>query len=169
MSADDALRHHITATVAAWRAEPPTRTEMMETADTLADWRRRNGATGLWAVPPQMVTATVDDAMGHGLDAIHRIAHMAGIEVHHLGLLVPAAEIVAACRRLSPAMLGVTLLQFDSEPVMAEISAGLPPGILFTAGGPLFRADPDLAVRCGIHRVFADAAAFAAFLLEYHP
>lgn len=142
---------------------------MVETAEALAQWRRDAGAPGLWDPAPRMVTATVDDAMGHGLDVIHRFARMAGVDLHPLGLMVPAADIVTACRRLRPHWLGMTVLQFDSEPIIAGIRAELPEKTLLTAGGPLFRTDPELAQRCGIDRVFADAGAFAAFLLETCP
>jgi len=142
---------------------------MAAAADALAAWRARTGAPGLWESPPRMVTATVDDGLGQGLDLIHRFARLAGVELHPLGLMVPAADIVAACRRLQPAWLGMTVLQFDSEPVVTGIRAALPPETHILAGGPLFKSDPDLAARCGIDTVLPSAAAFAAFLLGYRP
>lgn len=159
------LRQRLTVAVAAWRQTPPARTEMAAAAEALMEWRARTGAPGLWERPPRMVTATIDDSMGHGLDLIHRFARLAGIDLHPLGLMVPAGIITAACRRLAPAWLGMTLLQFDSEPIVAGIRAALPPSTRLIAGGPLFKVDPDLATRCGIDAVLPSAAAFAAYLL----
>ena len=166
MEEETTLRGQLAATVYAWQENPPTRSEVLTCTETLMVWRTRTGADGLWEQPPKMVTATIDDAMGHGLDVIHRVAQMAGIELHPLGLLVPAEKVIAACRRLTPAWLGMTILQFDSEPIIAGIRAALPPSTRLIAGGPLFRADPELAARCGIDTVLADAAAFAAYLLD---
>lgn len=138
---------------------------MADFAESLTLWRARTGAPGLWDRSPQMVTATIDDGMGHGLDLIHRFARLAGIDLHPLGLMIPATDITAACHRLKPAWLGMTMLQFDSEPIITGIRAALPPTTRLIAGGPLFKSDPDLASRCGIDAVIPSAAAFAAYLL----
>jgi methanogenic corrinoid protein MtbC1 len=129
-------------------------------------WRNQAGAGGLWPHPPRMVTATVDDAMGQGLELIHGVARMTGIDLHPLGLLIPPEDIVSACRKIEPRWLGMTILQFDSEPIIADIRKSLPAATQLIAGGPLFRADPELAERCGIDAVLPSAAAFAAYLLE---
>ncbi|MFH1983802.1 MAG: cobalamin-dependent protein [Pseudomonadota bacterium] len=163
------LRQRLAAAVAAWQESPPTRAAMVDTAKALMEWRERTGATGLWDAAPRMVTATVDDGMGQGLDLIHRFARLAGVDLHPLGLMVPVADIVAACRHLQPAWLGMTVLQFDSEPFITGIRAALPASVRIIAGGPLFKADPDLAARCGIDTVLPSAAAFAAYLLAYGP
>ncbi len=169
MAEETTLRGHLAATVAAWQACPPTRSEIMAQTDALMAWRAHTGAAGLWDHPPKMVTATLDDAMGHGLEVIHHVARVAGIELHALGLLVSADAIVAACRRLAPSWLGMTILQFDSEPIIAGIRKSLPTSTRLIAGGPLFRADPELAARCGIDTVLADAVTFAAYLLDQRP
>ncbi len=119
----------------------------------------------MWLNAPLMVTATIDDAMGHGLDLIHQYSNLAGLRVHPLGLLQSAETIIAACREMEPALLGLTVLQFDSEDDLVLIARSIPETTRIVAGGPVFKADPELAQRAGVHRVAVDAADFLSFLL----
>ena len=72
---------------------------------------------------------------------------------------------MSACRDLEPMLLGLTVLQFDTEEDLAFIARNIPATTRIVAGGPVFKADPDLAKRAGIHRVADDAADFLKFLL----
>jgi hypothetical protein len=143
----------------------PARTKLAEEAAATQRWKAENRVDGLWPDPPLMVTATLDDAMGHGLELIHQYADLAGLQVRPLGLLQTAASIVAACRDLKPALLGLTVLQFDTEEDLLFIARNIPEATQIVAGGPVFRADPELAPRAGVHRVAVDAADFLNFLL----
>jgi methanogenic corrinoid protein MtbC1 len=143
----------------------PSRTELAAAAAELEQWKTRQAVTGLWPEPPLMVTATLDDAMGHGLDLIHQYARLAGLQVMPLGLLQAAETVAAVCRNLEPTLLGLTVLQFDTEADLAFIAGHIPEATRIVAGGPVFKADPELAQRVGIHRVAADAADFLQFLL----
>jgi hypothetical protein len=145
----------------------PSRDEFEAAADRLCRWKAANNIQGLWERPPVMVTATLDDAMGHGLALIHPYAEAAGLRLHPLGLLQPAETIIAACREVKPAFLGLTVLQFDSEDELEKIGRHLPGGTVVVAGGPVFAADPDLAPGTGVHHVARDAAAFWEILLNY--
>ena len=143
----------------------PARTELAAAVTDIQRWKTEQALAGLWPDPPLMVTATLDDAMGHGLDLIHQYAAAAGMQVNHLGLLQAPDAIVSACRDLEPMLLGLTVLQFDTEEDLEYIARSIPKATKIVAGGPVFKADPDLAGRTGIHRVAADAADFLSFLL----
>ena len=143
----------------------PARTELVAAAGEIQQWKTANQVAGLWTDPPRMVTATLDDAMGHGLDLIHQYAELAGLRVTPLGLLQSAQSVADACREMKPALLGLTVLQFDTEDDLALIARQIPAGTRIVAGGPVFRADPELAERAGVHRVAVDAVDFLSFLL----
>jgi len=143
----------------------PARTELAVAVAAVRQWKNEQALDGLWPEPPLMVTATLDDAMGHGLDLIHQYAEAAGVQVNHLGLLKAPDAIASACRDLEPMLLGLTVLQFDTEDDLAFIARNIPKATKIVAGGPVFKADPDLARRAGIHRVAIDAADFLNFLL----
>ena len=144
----------------------PSRQAFLEAADEVARFRQERGIAGLWPRPPLMATATLDDAFGHGLEIIHRFGEAAGLRLLPLGTLLPVARIIAACRQHRPDLLGLTVLQFDTEPELIEIRQGIPAATRIVAGGPVFAADPDLAARAGIDFVARDAAAFWQYLLE---
>ena len=77
-----------------------------------------------------------------------------------------APAIVAACRQHHPGLLGLTVLQFDTEAELVEIRNGIPAATRIVAGGPVFAADSDLATRAGIDFVARDAASFWEYLLK---
>lgn len=160
------LRYRLEQLVADLKAKGrPARTELADAVADIRLWKAEHGEEGLWQEPPLMVTATLDDAMGHGLDLIHQYAEVAGIQVNHLGLLQAPDAIVSACRDLEPKLLGLTVLQFDTEEDLAFIAGNIPEATQIVAGGPVFKADPELSRRAGIHRVAMDAADFLKFLL----
>ncbi len=113
-----------------------------------------------------MATATIDDGLGHGLEVIEKLAEGAGVRIHSLGLLQSPESIVKACLELSPRLLGLTVLQLDSDDWVAEIVRGLPPSTLLVAGGPAFQYDADFARRTGTHVVVKNGAAFLQFLIS---
>lgn len=168
MTSRHTLRKKIIHCLAAWKdgGAPPTRAEMETAARDILAWRIREQCAGLWVKSPQMVTATIDDGWGNGLDLIHLFAEAAGVKVIPLGLLQTAGDIAAACINIEPEFLGITVLQFDSEEDLVEIAGSIPPETQIVAGGPVFNADPELAGRAGIHHVAVNAAAFWTFLLN---
>lgn len=147
----------------------PSREALMTAARSLSEKRIQSHSRGLWQSPPRMALATLDDGWGHGLEVIRAWAEAAGMEVRHLGLMIPPEDVINACREWRPNVLGMTVLQFDTEEAMRQIRRGIPPSTQIVAGGPLFRADPELAERAGIDGVAADAAAFGEFLLALDP
>ena len=113
-----------------------------------------------------MITATLDDGLGQGLEVIRMFSETAGLEIIDLGLLVAPEKIIAACNKNNPDLLGLTILQFDSEEDILMISKNLPSKTKIIAGGPVFTADRGFARRTGIHFVAKNAADFIRFLLQ---
>jgi methylmalonyl-CoA mutase cobalamin-binding subunit len=149
-----------------WERISPTRESYMNAARELAAWRTDRGHPGLWSPPPLMVTATIDDGWGHGLEVIEKLAQAAGVKIHSLGLLQSPESIVKICLELRPRLLGLTVLQLDSDDQVADIVRGLPLSTLLVAGGPAFQYDADFARRTGTHVVVKNGAAFLQFLIS---
>jgi hypothetical protein len=164
------LRERLVHLISEWKTiGRPTRTGYQSAAEAIIHWRKKNSISGLWKVPPVFVTATIDDGWGHGLQLIQLWAKAVGLKVQPLGLLVKPEEIIRKCRRLNPDLLGMTILQFDSEDDLIFITQNLPSKTFVIAGGPVFGADPQLAERAGIHFVAGNAAEFVAFMLKFDP
>ncbi len=145
----------------------PTAQGMETAADEIDRWKRRHGVKAIWRRPPLMVTATLDDGLGQGLRPIHRFAEIMGMRINHLGLLVNVEEILAACHRLQPDFVGLTVLQLDSDEALGRVGHGLPADTRLIAGGPVFKFDPDMGPRCGVGYVAAHVADFIDYLLNW--
>jgi methylmalonyl-CoA mutase cobalamin-binding subunit len=153
-----------------WRENGLPSAETVEaTAVRLDTWKNEHNINGLWKTPPLMVTATLDDGLGQGLHCIHRYAAIAGLKVHHLGLLQTAAGIVSACQKLNPDFVGLTVLQLDSDEDLARVGHNLPSHTRLVAGGPAFKYDPGMASRCGVAYVAFNVAYFIDFLCQWQP
>jgi hypothetical protein len=144
----------------------PSRETVLQTGRRLSDLKEQNPAARLWAPSLRMMTATLDDGIGQGLQIIHVFAEIMDLRVTPLGLLQPPGTITAACRADLPDYLGLTVLQLDSEEDLALVGRNLPAETRLIAGGPAFRLDPDLALRCGVHAVAANVAHFIRIVLE---
>jgi len=147
----------------------PSREGLERAADNLRSWRENAGLSGLWSDPPMMVTATIDDGLGQGLAIIHKFAVAVGLIVHPIGLMQEPDVIIDVCRSIRPALLGLTILQFDSEEAIAYIADQLPTQTTIIAGGSVFAADPEFAGRTGIHFVADHVGDFLEYLLYGFP
>ena len=164
------MRDHVDQLLQEWRRTgKPSREAYLKGAEWLEARRRFSKYKGLWPQPPVMITATVDDGWGHGLDVIEALAAAVGITIDRLGLLQPPAAILEACRERQPELLGLTLLQFDSDEALKEITSALPDTTILVAGGAAFQYDPDFARRTGTQVVARDGMSFLQFLLTYQP
>lgn len=165
-----AMRDRVLVMLQDWaRRGKPTRETYLRGARNLEALRRQSQWGGLWPRPPMMVTATLDDGWGHGLEIIETLAAAVGVAVHPLGVLQSPAAIVKACRERKPDLLGMTVLQFDSDEGVKQITASLPPMTTMIAGGAAYRYDPAFANRTGTHFVARDGRAFLHFLLHFQP
>jgi methylmalonyl-CoA mutase cobalamin-binding subunit len=164
------MRDDISALLQKWRLKgKPTREDYLAGARTLESLRRESPRRGLWPKPPLMITATLDDGWGHGLDVIEALAAAVGVAVHRLGVLQRPEGILATCREQQADLLGLTVLQFDSDDDLTEITRGLPPETTLIAGGAAFVYDPEFAARTGTLHVARDGAAFLRFLIGFNP
>ena len=141
----------------------PAQQQLHQHAADLQAMRTQLKVAGLWQQPPSMVTATLDDGLGQGLAIIENFAAAIGIRLVCLGLLRTPEEIVAACCRVVPDFLGLTILQFDTEEHLVNIGQQLPPQTRIIAGGPVYLADREFAARTGT----AYAARSVADFLQY--
>ncbi|MDA8137548.1 MAG: hypothetical protein M0036_02740 [Desulfobacteraceae bacterium] len=144
----------------------PSREQVMTSGQRLLQGRSAPARQSLWSSAPRLVTASLDDSIGQGLEVIHLFARVMGLVVTPLGLMQRPEAILAACHSHRPAYLGLTVLQPDSEEDLARIGLHLPPDTCLIAGGPAFRYDPEMAERCGVHYVAANVAYFIDFVLN---
>ena len=162
------LREKLEGLSREWQSKGlPSRSRLEKTAGGLHEWRIKTASSGLWGIPPIMITATLDDGLGHGLEVIRMFSEAAGLEIIDLGLLVTPEKIITACKKNKPDLLGLTVLQFDSEENILMISRNLPERTKIIAGGPVFGADPGFARRTGIHFAVKNVAYFIRFLLQF--
>ncbi len=147
----------------------PSHPDLESTADDLVLWKQVHQVNGLWAVRPLMLTATIDDGLGQGLQIIQRYADVLGMDVIFLGLLQKPEDIVAACHRHEPDFLGLTVLQLDSDEDLCRIGRSLCSKTALIAGGPVFKFDPELAERCNVAYVAGNVACFIDYVLKWAP
>ena len=161
------LRRHLQALLQSWRETGvPPRWQLMNTLQELLEWRANQDIQGLWNPPPLLATATLDDGWGHGLEVIETCGRAAGLRIERLGLLISAEQIIDRCRQMRPQLLGLTLLQLDSEVSLRQITEELRGLTKVLVGGPPFRIDPELAARTQVGYVARDVADFLDFILN---
>lgn len=143
-----------------------SRAEIFRAGEILLE--RKNPATtrNLWQQPPLMITATLDDAIGQGLQIIHLFSRLAGIEVKPLGLMQPPEKIIEACRLSKPDILGLTILQFHSEETLCDIVHSLPSQTRVIVGGPIFKSFSREELDAKDYHVRNDIRHFLDFLLD---
>lgn len=146
----------------------PSRSGLVSIANELIEWKKKNHIEGIWEEPPLMVTATLDDTFGYGLQVIHLYAEVAGIRINPLGLLQTPKQIMKTCCEVDPDFLGLTILQFDTEEALTAICRNLPPKTKVVVGGPIFKVDPCLARRAGVHYVAKNVTSFLEYILTAH-
>lgn len=144
----------------------PSHQALESTAIELEKWKQKRAVHGLWPDTPLMLTATLDDGIGQGLSIIERYADLAGFEVQRIGLLQYPGFIVEKCHILQPALLGLTVLQLDSDDSLAEVGRNRPPQTTIIAGGPAFKFDPGMGKRCQVDYVAPNVAYFLDYLLN---
>ncbi len=147
----------------------PSHEVLQSTADDLERWKQKQAVCGLWPDAPLMLTATLDDGIGQGISLIERFAAVAGLAVERIGLLQYPGFILEKCHILQPAMLGLTVLQLDSDDDLAKVGLNRPAQTSIVAGGPAFKFDPEMGKRCGVDYIAPNVAYFLDFLLKWRP
>ena len=164
-----ALREKLTYLLEKWQLGGlPSRYEIETTGLELLEWKRANHVSGLWSKPPIMITATLDDGIGKGIEIIQFFAEIAGIEVIPLGIMQSPETIVNECTKHRPALLGLTILRSYACEDLEYIGHNIPSNTLLLAGGgPFLQSDPELAIRANVDFVLKDVAAFLQFILDF--
>ena len=81
-------------------------------------------------------------------------------------MLCPIDTIIEACQKEKADILGLTVLQLDTEEALTDLRRKLPRRIRLMAGGPVFSIDPEMADRVGIDFVARDAGHFIHHMLK---
>ena len=167
MSGENELRKRLTDLLNEWRRDgAPPRTTLMNCLKSVIHDKADGSARAIWSDPPLMLTATLDDGWGHGLEVIHTCAEAAGIRFDFLGLLQKPEKIIEECQARQPDLLGLTVLQLDSDQMIRQIADNLPEKTLLLAGGPPFQIDDTFAERAGVRCVCANVMDFLEFMLK---
>jgi len=161
------LRNQLQALCGQWLSTAlPSRDGLLETAEQLNTWKKQNKVPGIWPAAPLIITTTLDDGIGQGIEIINIFSEIIGMKVKSLGLLQPAERIISACLKDRPAFLGLTVLQIDSEETLSLIGQRVPSETRIVAGGPAFKYEPEMAIRCKVHHVAANVAAYIDYILQ---
>ena len=151
-----------------WISEAlPSRQTVESTAEVLTQWKRDHQISGIWRNCPLIVTATIDDGIGQGIQIIESYAKVIGLRVVHLGLLQSPDTIIDQCQQLQPDILGLTILQLDSDDALCKVGHNLPSKTCLITGGPVFKFDSDMAARCNVDYVAPNVAYFIDYLLKW--
>lgn len=166
------LRDKLARLVEQWNVDgTPSKYAFEFIASDLAEWKDVNAvSSGLWRVAPTMLTATLDDFVGQGIETIEFFARFAGVEVTPLGVMQPAPVIVEECRNHCPTFLGLTVLRTFVLEDLIYIGRSIPAGtLLLVGGGPFLQSEPDIAAQANLHLVAKDVKEFIEFLLNFQP
>ncbi len=143
----------------------PGRATLQAIVDEVLAWREAEAVPGIWVRPPVLLGATLDDGWGHGIQLILKYATAIGCQTEFIGLLQDWETIADACQKHRPDILGVTVLQFDTEDALVALCRHLPERTTVVAGGPVFQIDKELASRVGIHYVARDVSVFLKYMI----
>lgn len=134
-----------------WRENGvPPRRQLREQLRDLQESRRQLGIASLRETSAAIVTATIDDGWGHGIETVALCARALGLAVHELGLEVRPGEIAAACHALQPRYLALTVLHMESEAKLRQVVRNMPARTDVIVGGAFVQNVPDALERLGI-------------------
>jgi hypothetical protein len=165
------LREKLAGLLQEWQGDGlPSRYAFEFIASDLIEWKRTNRISGLWDTPPTMITATLDDFVGKGIETIGLFAEIAGIKVTPLGVMQSPETIVKECNKQNPSLLGLTVLRTFVFEDLVYIGHKIPPNtLLIVGGGPCLQSDPEIATRAKLHFVAKDVRDFVQFMLNFQP
>lgn len=165
------LREKLASLVQQWQGDGlPGRYAFEFIASDLIEWKQTNRISGLWKTPPTMMTATLDDFVGKGIEIIGLFAEIAGIEVTPLGVMQSPETILKECNRQHPSLLGLTVLRTFVFEDLVYIGHNIPSNtLLIVGGGPCLQSDPEIATRANLRFVAKDVKDFIQFMLNFQP
>lgn len=114
----------------------PPRWTLLEELKELQNLRVSLGLDSVMENPPRLLTATLDDGWGLGLDVIHLACDALGIPYTFIGLMKTPEEIMATCVSNPPDAVGISVIQEDSVEKLLHLRRLLPRNIPIFAGGP---------------------------------
>jgi hypothetical protein len=128
----------------------------------LIERSRELNPPGLWehGGAPRLLTATLDDGWGLGLEVIHVYADAMGMTTRFLGLMKSRTDILRGCWDFRPDLLGLSVLQEETAADLQWIRRQLPPATRMLLGGPLLGLVPSLAEEVGADFVAANVCDF---------
>ncbi|WP_143083095.1 hypothetical protein [Thermodesulforhabdus norvegica] len=131
----DGFRNEVLGVIRRWelRGLPP-RWTLINTLKELKK-RRDTVVASLFESPPLILTATLDDGWGVGIEVIHAACDVLGIPYVFLGLIVSPEVIIRKCEELRPGVLGLTVLHESSLMDLKSLDQNLPENVLILVGG----------------------------------
>jgi len=144
----------------------PPRYELRSVISDLRNWRENVGVSSLWDQPPLMVSATLDDGWGLGIETIESCARAVGICVYSIGLMIPAQDLIRTCHEMRPDLLALTMLHSDTEPVLEQVCTAVAGMSRVVVGGAGAAGNPRLEQRLDI-MVAKDISDFLELLLSW--
>lgn len=145
------FRDEVQALLRAWREDGvPPRWQLREQLRKLQQRRVALQIASIRRNPPTIATATIDDGWGHGIETVALCAAALGLPVHALGLQVRPAAIGAACVRLAPHYLALTVLRTESESRLREVVRQVPAPTRVIVGGAFAQTAPHLCRQLGV-------------------
>ncbi len=146
--------------------KPCSREMLVSWAEEFLAYKKAKNFTGFLKKPQTMLTATIDDGLGMGIELISLYAKVAGIDVIKLGIMLSAEEIIDGCNRYKPDYLGLTVLQFDTQDDLIKISKNIDKNIKIIAGGPVFNLNTNFIKESGIDYVAKNAPDFLRLIIK---
>ncbi len=167
-TADSPLRAKLLELLEEWKANKfASRYEIEQSGHDLLEWKTSNRISGIWNESPLMITATLDDALGQGIELIQLFAQAAGMEVIPLGICRPATAIITECKKHLPDLLGLTVLRSDVEEDLIFIGQSIPSKTRLIAGGGPLLSDAEIIRDARICFVAKDIASFVRYMLDF--
>lgn len=161
-----AFQDYIRQLVWQWEnEEKPSHESLVQAGKSLCAYREKLGIPGLFDPGLQLYTATLDDAIGKGISVIEALGKGAGLMVTRIGLMAKPSTIISVCSRDKPHLLGLSVLQPDTEEELRRIRDEIPQCTRILAGGPVFSFDPEIKDRAGLDLGATSGTGFLQYLL----
>lgn len=140
----------------------PPRWTLVEELKKLVELRQTLGVSSITPAPFRLLTATLDDGWGLGIEIIHHACDVLGVHYTFLGLMKSAQDITRSCEIEKPDAVGVTVLQEDTIEELLLLRRLITAETQIFAGGFGIR---NLTPVAGI-TVFKDIVSFMSYLIR---